>query len=204
MSVFDTLKGAFFEDAPATQDNTGAPTKASVIPEFKAPSWEHSILPSTKAPARTDENTLRILKSRIYPGSGPLSVFLATFNSLASAIPDETTRLTAAINVCVAQGGSIGGILADIGTANTRLTGEQQMFETQRTTKLSTEVGSRDARLVQLSQQIQALTNERDQLALETQAMKDEINTKTVNYKAALSQIAADLDAMEQKLKGAK
>lgn len=205
MKFYDTIKGAIFEETgPTKQANTG------VVVTKPLPKWEDTVLsrplPSSleTVTIKVDEGVMRTLKSRIYPGTGPLSVFLATFNSLASAIPDEATRLTAAINVCTAQGGSIQGILSDIGTANSRLTTEKQNFEQARAAKLAGEIDSRDAKIAALSREIIELTTNRDSLAKETEALREEINVKTVNYTASLGQIAADLDAMERKLKGAK
>lgn len=205
------VKGAFVVETPEPaktyrQDNTGAPTKPSgnsIIPIWDDAA-RHSASSLAAVSVKLDESLMRTLKSRIYPISGPLSVFLATFNSLASAIPEEATRLSAAINVCTAQGGSIGGILSDIGSANAKLTTEKQNFETARANKLNTDIDSRDARIATLSQEIVSLTADRDRLVKETESLRDEVNTKTVNYTAALGQITADLDAMERKLKGAK
>lgn len=205
MSAWDHIKDALVEAEEKPKPKPHAATLVNTTGTALDPhSWASSSSSAALIATPIDPGLLANLKSRVYPNSGALSPFLATFNSLTAAIPDESTRLTAAISVCSAQGGSIAKILADIDIANSRLVAEKQTFETERVNKLKTDVTSRENRLSALTQEISTRTAERDQLAKETESLKADIDQKTRNYTAALGQIAADLDAMERKLKGAK
>ncbi len=213
MSIFDSVKGALFEDEPTKQDNTGAPTKP-----FKPPASEYSILPSaghvTYVAGSSDlRSTVEFgsFKTKIYPASGSLSAFLSTYDSLAAVITDEQIRFKASIQVSKANGFGLEAILADIDKANQNLTTEKQNIELARANKLNGEVAQTENRAKEIALLIEAkakeiseLKTQQDTLSENAKSARTQIEKKTVTYMAALSQIAADLDSLEQKLKGAK
>lgn len=200
--IIESIKGALFEDQ-SEHDNTGAPTKPYVASQ--------NVPKPVDLSSRTvayDQSIMDTMQSRVYPSTGALSVFRTTLKSLESAIPDELTRLNAAVSVCTAQGAAINVILADIDTASARLTTEKQAIETARQGKYNVEVDIREKQAKELTSAIDAKAKEiasmtftRDSIIADTEKAKTEIEARAKNYTAALSQIATDLDALTRKLK---
>ncbi len=195
-----SIKSLFIKDEPEAK-----PKPVAQPASFREPTPSLSILPDRPSPPiSADKDVLRNLTSRIYPNTGPLSAFMASFNSLADIIPEETIRLAAAVQICKAQGGSTASLIVEIGAAENRLAAEKQTAEQQKTAKYNAEVVAREARVAALTQDILARTAERDALAKQLDVAKQEFENKALTYDAAFTQIADDLEHIATKLKGVK
>lgn len=204
MSLLDKVKHALITEDPVPV----SPTVQSVRP-IAQPVMSAWMPPSaTAVTSPVDDGELSALRSRVHPKSGPLVVFSATLKSLASYIPDESSRYHAAQEAMQAQGFSVTDVLSEITAATGRVDTEMQTFDAQKQAKMAKEVTSREDEIRTIAQQvtsheaaIQALNAQRDTLAAALTEEKSKIATKAEQISGAVAALKNEYNDAAEKLR---
>lgn len=194
MSLLKKLHDAVVEeDAPVTDHATLVAARPSTIP-----SAQYVRVSSNDAPSNiqtSDEMRLKIA------GAGPANVFSATLKSLSNYIPDEASRYKAAKDMLAAQGVTPVTISADITSILARLDNECRNFESAKSSKETSEVATREARLNEIAAQIQKLEDERSSVAAALVTAKQLIETKQQEFYGSANALKAEYQGSLDKIK---
>lgn len=205
MSLFDSFKGAIFEEeAPAKQDNTEAPSKPHTAPLtltdwVDPPGMIKHPASATIIAVPVDPAEREKIRSRVIPPSGSLVTFLATVKSLEAAIPDEATRVKAAASVLSAQGMTIERVLGELDAVQNNLIQETTRFNVAKGQKYAEEVTAREARCAEITKLIDAksaeiaqLVAERDSVRAAGSSSQEAIEKRAFQFSMAIKDIASE------------
>ena len=209
--LFKKLKGAIFEADPNAPETEPEPVAArppargvspTVVSTVSAPSTVRSV------PTGTSDPKIRaVLEKPVIEAAKPAyTAFLATMSNLKSVIPDEVTRIKAAIATLPA-GTSLAQLIVDIDECLAAITKKEGEVSDAAQRKRTKDVGGLEQQLkdaiagvAQKREQIAALQREISQNDAVESRLRAEISTASADIDNTLAATAATAAEMRQEL----
>lgn len=212
-SFWDSVKGLVVEDVPDKGAQPEAvqpapsPMAARKTPLPAAP-------PMVVSPA-IDQAARQRLQSVVAAGAPPgYNEITDLVVTLADSIPDEATRFRAAIKITTKHGYPLDALLGAVDHCIGVLEAQGRAFEEETGRQTAAKVGSRQARISNLSEtirtkqdQISALQQEMVQLERERQTESDAISAETAKinmvsqgFTMAFHDVKTELDTLRSKI----
>jgi hypothetical protein len=197
MSILQKLKESLLEDddkptASASSASARPVERALITPASIDWHPPQSVYGPSQTPFVIDDE----LKAKVEPQSGPLVLFLATVQSLASFLPDEGSRYRAALAALAAQGITGSSLASEIKCALERINSEATKFTQAKGLKISKEIDDRTERIRVIEGNIHTLSAERDQLSKELKVAADQIEARAKHFEASAEHLRSYYEAV--------
>ena len=192
MSWLDSIKGALVEEDPK-------PTATSVVTAMPSPA------PVAGASSIAVESTAGnpfLQKIHTKLSGGVVDKFETAFASLG-AIADERLRLTSTLAVLKSTAGiEAEALIQGYVARQQRIESEAQQFTAMVAGQRKTEIDDKQAQVVGIDAQIQALSVQRQAIASTIEEAKGKLTRSQVSFDSAVNTIRAEIESALEKLKG--
>ena len=201
MNFLNNLGSMLFEETPQTAPKADAPKTVTPTPTPIAPVSSVAVKPILSAEVSQTEASkveafVKILRDKLAaaPEVGTINSFMILFTSLADDIPDEAKRFRAALRALEkTEGISQFQLQSALEKMAQLLEHEGVKFDGQVAQQIAANVTNREQQIAKLNSDIEALEQQRDNLATELVGARNDVAVVQASFKAAATEIGQEI-----------
>jgi chromosome segregation ATPase len=192
-TIGGALKGLVLEEVPET---SAAPAPSASVPTTPAPSRPRSV-----SAAVPDAKIRQVIESAVHEAALPAYVaFKALADSMSAAIPDERTRIAAAIAALKTQGHDLAAVLKDIDECFAALDQKEREAQAAADKQMKDRVGGLELTCKGMDDRAAELEAELAELKKKMLAARESIQHETAEIQATHDTFVAAVQSMRNEL----